>query len=57
MIIRIMGKHALRNPSTTDHSVIPKMDAPAYFSGTMPIAGAANRARIIVTMSVMIALL
>jgi hypothetical protein len=57
MIIKMMGKHALRNPSITDHRVIPKIDRPAYFSGMIPIAGTANRARRMVTTRVIIALL
>ena len=33
------------------------MDKPAYFSGMMPMAGTANRARTMVTSSVTMALL
>jgi hypothetical protein len=57
MMIRMMGKHAFRKPSMTDHRVMPKMLSAAYFSGMIPMAGAANRARRIVTMSVTMALL
>jgi hypothetical protein len=57
MMIRIIGKHAFKKPSTTDHKVMPKIDTPAYFSGTIPIAGTANRANKIVTAKVMMALL
>ena len=53
----MIGKQALSSPSTTDHSVMPTMLACAYFSGTMPKAGAANSANTTVTISVMIALL
>jgi hypothetical protein len=57
IIIRIIGKQAFSNPSTIDHHERPKMDASANFSGTMPMAGAANKARRIVTISVTMALL
>jgi hypothetical protein len=56
-MIRMIGKQAFKKPSTTDHKVMPKMDTPAYFSGTIPIAGTANRANKIVTAKVIIALL
>jgi hypothetical protein len=36
IIIRIIGKQAFRNPSMTDHNVMPYIDASAYFSGIMP---------------------
>ena len=57
MMIRIIGKHAFRKPSTTDQRVIPKIDTPANFSGRMPMAGTANKAKRIVTIRVTTALL
>jgi hypothetical protein len=57
MIIRMIGKHAFRKPSTTDQRVMPKIDSPANFSGRIPIAGTANKASRIVTIRVTTALL
>ena len=56
MIIRIIGKQALRRPSTTDQIAMPYTDWEASFSGIIPIAGAANRANRMVTISVINAL-
>ena len=56
MIISIMGKQAFRDPSMIDQNVMPAMLASAYFSGTMPNAGAAKSASRMVTVRVMRAL-
>ena len=56
MIIRIIGKQALRNPSKTDQMVMPTIETSANFSGTMPKAGVAKSANKMVTTSVIKAL-
>jgi hypothetical protein len=56
MMMRMIGKHALRRPSTIDHAVMPTMEVSAYFSGTIPKAGVAKTDKRIVTTNVIKAL-
>lgn len=55
-MMRIIGKQALRRPSTTDHAVMPTMEVSAYFSGTIPKAGVAKTDKRTVTTNVIKAL-
>ena len=52
-----MGKTAFHTPSAKDQPTTPQMLEEAKRSGTMPIAGATNRASTTVTARVMSALL